>query len=142
MHFLNSPKEAPEGQMKVQEIFFLIVKCEQNSSDNKDEREEGNVGYNNHFRTVIRRCAARRLVVDKKDAKADQVLSFIQKENGLDCCGFGDYFPFFCIEEVHACVEVLSENKGDLEIENKADLVVVIVFITFICQHAENGDLC
>ena len=39
---------------------------------NKDKREEENVGYNNRPRLVIRGYAARRFVVDKKDAKADQ----------------------------------------------------------------------
>ena len=39
---------------------------------NKGKREEGNVGYNNRSILVIRGYAARRFVVDKKDAKADQ----------------------------------------------------------------------
>ena len=61
---------------KVQENFFPSVKCQQNSSDNKDKRDEENLRCNNRSRIVSRGCAARCLVVDKKDTKADHDFSF------------------------------------------------------------------
>ena len=61
---------------KVQENFFPSVKCQQNSSDNKDKRDEENLRCNNRSRIVSRGCAARCLVVDKKDTKADHEFSF------------------------------------------------------------------
>ena len=68
----RGPRKEKEGPGK----FFPSVKCQRNPSDDKEKRDEENLRCNNRSRIVSRGCAARCLVVDKKDTKADHDFSF------------------------------------------------------------------
>jgi hypothetical protein len=68
----RGPRKEKEGPGK----FFPKCQVSAKFQDNKDKRDEENLRCNNRSRIVSRGCAARCLVVDKKDTKADHDFSF------------------------------------------------------------------